>query len=41
MFTSSVFPDGTEYELDTNTLENKTISLLDIANFSSVRKICA
>jgi hypothetical protein len=41
MFTSSVFPDGTEYELDTNTLENKTISLLDIVNFSSVRKICA
>ncbi len=41
MFTSTTFPDGTEYELDTNSLENKTISLLDIANFRSVRKICA
>jgi hypothetical protein len=41
MFTSNVFPDGTEYELNTNSLEHKTISLFDIANFSSVRKICA
>jgi len=41
MFTSTDFYDWTEYVLNTKSLDNKTISLRDITDFKSLRRICA
>jgi hypothetical protein len=41
MFTSTDFYDWTEYVLNTNSLDNKTILLRDITDFKSLRRICA
>ena len=41
MFTSTDFYDWTEYVLNTNSLDNKTILLRDLTEFKSLRRICA
>ena len=41
MFTSTDFYDWTEYVLNTNLLDNKTILISDITDFKSLRRICA
>ena len=41
MFTSTDFYDWTEYVLNTNLLDNKTILLRDLTYFKSLRRICA
>ncbi len=41
MFTSTDFYDWTEYVLNTNLLDNKTILLRDLTDFKSLRRICA
>ncbi|MCX6191064.1 MAG: hypothetical protein NT109_02150 [Flavobacteriia bacterium] len=41
MFSSKEFPDGTEYEFNATTLQNRTISMVDISAFATARKICA
>ena len=41
MFTSTDFYDWTDYVLNTNSLDNKTILLRDLTDFKSLRRICA